>query len=278
MVPEGLQFESVPLAALDDLREQQISALRSHVQESVEEGISAYSTDCVRLCHQGQAIGYACLSPDDADRQIILEYFVINGFRRHAAAILKQLARESGASGWLVNTQDELGLPVMLNLGLPYSIDAYIFVADRDSAPSALPCNASISPAGAVELSEIHSLVMQDGFYTGGGIESLQQRLEHGELYSLRTSGRLIGVGFISPLERTPEYADIAMIIDQAFRRQGWGLKLVTTLTALCGKLGLTPTAVCSAHNYASRQTLEGVGFRLVGCMLLCDLRPLSAG
>lgn len=65
------------------------------------------------------------------------------------------------------------------------------------------------------ELKEVYQLIIQDGFYTGGSIETLIPRIEVKELYSLREDQKLIGVGFIDVLLRTPTYADIAMIIDE---------------------------------------------------------------
>ena len=65
------------------------------------------------------------------------------------------------------------------------------------------------------ELKEVYHLIMKDGFYSGGSIETLIPRIKVEELYSLRIDEQLIGVGFIGVLLRTPTYADIAMIINE---------------------------------------------------------------
>jgi len=86
--------------------------------------------------------------------------------------------------------------------------------------------NVTFKITKMAELKDVYYLVMQDGFYSGGSIETLIPRIKVEELYSLRIGEKLIGVGFISVLLRTPTYADIAMIIDKEERNKGWGFQL----------------------------------------------------
>jgi RimJ/RimL family protein N-acetyltransferase len=113
---------------------------------------------------------------------------------------------------------------------------------------------------------------MQDGFYTGNGRIALAVRIKNGEIYLLRSQDMLIGVGFVSPLGRTPDYADIAMIIDGRHRMQGFAVQLVKQLIQISLHKGLIPTALTSPQNIASRKTLEKCGFFIDGCMLLAKI------
>ena len=54
------------------------------------------------------------------------------------------------------------------------------------------------------DLESTYELIMQDGFYTGNGRQALAVRIENGEIYLLRSENKTIGVGFVSPLARTP--------------------------------------------------------------------------
>ncbi|MCL2322749.1 MAG: GNAT family N-acetyltransferase, partial [Oscillospiraceae bacterium] len=114
--------------------------------------------------------------------------------------------------------------------------------------------------------------IMQDGFYTGGDINSLFPIITANEMYSLKKNDRLIGAGFIGVSKRTPGYADIAMIIDKENRHNGYGVLIVKVLVAKCRLLNLIPTAVCDVTNLASRKVLQKAGFHLDGCLLLAQV------
>jgi GNAT superfamily N-acetyltransferase len=269
---KNIQFENAEPQRLDALREMQLNELNGPVQEYNEEGIVTYNANFVRIVKQGKTTGYACIGTHEQYKDIILEYYLLPPFRRDSLVILKQLAEVYGCKQWTVNTQDFFALPVLLELGLKYAIDAYLFTVDPsvDVAVGFGP-GVSFGQTGKTELQEIYELVTQDGFYTGGGVDSVKARLAGEELYSLRQAGKLIGTGFVSRLQRTPAYADIAMIINPSERHKGWGVQLVRALIGQCTARGMAATAVCSVDNPYSRKTLEKAGFTVSGCILLAE-------
>lgn len=263
-------FEKVEPSSVDHLRKIQLKELKGPVQDFIEEGIVTYKADFVRILKEKELIGYACIGTYEYYKDIVLEYFIFSKYRSNAGVIIRQLARHYKCKEWFVNTHDFFALPVMLDLRLPFEINAYKFANDESTnVDHEFDSNVLFEVTKFEELEEVYKLIMQDGFYTGGGIETLIPRIEVEELYSLRKNGRLIGIGFIGVLKRTPTYADIAMIIDRNERNKGYGVLIVKALISSCRLLNFTPTAVCDVNNLASRTTLQKAGFYLDGCILL---------
>jgi predicted acetyltransferase len=242
-------FEKVNPYSVEHFREMQLNELKGPVQDSIEEGIITYKADFVRILKEKELIGYACIGTYEYYKDIILDYFIISKYRSNAGTIIEQLARYYKCKEWLVNTHDFFALPVMLDLRLPFEIDAYKFANDESTnVDYEFNSNEKLEVTKLEELEEVYKLIVQDDFYSGGEIETLKPRIEVEELYSLRIDGRLIGIGFIGVLKRTPTYADIAMIIDRNERHKGYGVLIVKALINRCKLLNITPTAVCDAR------------------------------
>lgn len=268
-----VRFEATGLASLEELRRMQLQNLRGWVQDYIEEGIATYNANCFRITSSGEDMGYACIGTYGSYKDAVLEYFITDEYRSRAGEILSKLVKSFCCRGWFVNTQDSFSLPLLFESGYEFETDGYIFGIDNAKSISCeFGQGYSFEITGNSELEEVYKLIMQDGFYTGGGIETLEPRLPVQELYSLRQDGRLVGVGFASILKRTPQYADVAMIIDRDERHKGLGTLVVKSLVGECRLRGMIPTAVCSAGNKFSKRTLEAAGFHTEGCMLLARL------
>lgn len=264
------EFERVELDSLEYLRKMQVKELKCQVQDFIEEGIVTYKADCMRILAKGEDVGYACIGTYEYYKDIILEYYLIDKNRVYAEELLKQIAKDYGCKGWFVNSQDFFALPIMLDSRLPFEINGYIFEIDNtEKVDYKLGQGLSFETTGRIELQEVYELIIQDDFYTGGGIETVEEKIAKEILYSLRLDGRLIGVGFAGILKRTPGYADIAMIIDPHDRQKGWGTFILKALINQCRLQNIIPTACCDVNNNISRRTLQKAGFYLDGCMLL---------
>ena len=266
-------IEKTEPSSLGYLRAMHLKELKGPVLDGIEEGIITYKADFVRIANEGTDAGYACIGTDKYYKDNILEYYLKDDYRSRSGEVLKQLAEAYGCKGWFVNTRDFLALPVMLDLRLNYEIDAYIFAIDEERAVDyKLESNITFGIVKINELHEIYELIMQDGFYSGGNIETVAVLIEEEGIYSLRSDGRLIGVGFVGVLKRTPAYADIAMIIDAGERHKGWGILLVKALIHQSRLRKVIPTTLCDVDNVVSRKTLERAGFHLEGCLLLAHI------
>jgi len=264
----GYQLEIADAAEMQPLRAMQANELRGPAQDGTEEGILTYRADFVKIeCRE--AAGYACIGTYERYQGVILEYFLLHQYRVDAVSIIKEIIRQFHCTQWLVNTQDFFAFPVMLDARLEYEIDAYLFAIDDSiDVPSERPPDIWVDITTLGELAEVYPLLMQDGFYTGGDMNSLLPFIAQNEMYTMRKGGALIGAGFAGVCKRTPQYADIAMIIDRGHRRSGYGALLVKTLIERCRSRELIPTAVCDVKNFASRSALQRAGFSLSGCLL----------
>ena len=270
---ECFEFEKVEPGSLEYLREMQLIELRGYVQDFIEEGIITYKAIFVRVAIEKKTIGYACIGTYEYYKDIILEFYLVNKYRSYSGKVLKQLSSFYGCKRCFVNSQDFFLLPLLLDLRLSFEINGFIFEVDNSTDMDyKFEQDVSFEVTKKEELQEVYELIIQDDFYTGGGIETVELRLAVNELYSLIVGGRLIGVGFISILKRTPGYADIAMIIEKKERQKGWGTLMLRNLMHKCKLQNIIPIASCDKKNEISRRTLHKAGFYLVGCMLLAKI------
>jgi hypothetical protein len=63
---------------------------------------------------------------------------------------------------------------------------------------------SDLSTATSGDLESTYALILQDGFILEMGERGLTERIRNGEIYLLKPQDNLIGVGFVSPLKRTP--------------------------------------------------------------------------
>jgi predicted acetyltransferase len=265
-------FQRAALSDLQALRQGQVGDLKGQVYDPLDEQIELAAPTCLKILNAGQEAGYAILSKKNPPEITLLEFYLLPSHRKHAGAILDELVRLYHCSNWFVNSQDSFALPILLERGLSYEIDGYLFSTQKIDGESAYSANEiHLSTATSGDLESTYALILQDGFYSGNGRKGLTERIRNGEIYLLKPQDNLIGVGFVSPLKRTPRFADIAMIIDGRYRMQGLGVQLVRQLVQISWEKGLVPTALTSPQNTASRRTLEKCGFYIDGCMLLAQ-------
>lgn len=172
-------FEKIELSVLEYLRDMQLNELKGPVQDSIEEGIITYNADFIRISIEEETIGYISIGTYSHYKDNILEYYLISKYRAISGDIIELLARHYKCKGWLVNTHDFFAFPIMLDLGLTYGIDAYKFVIDKSVCLEFdFNKNVSFKITKLEELKEVYHLIMQDGFYSGGSIETLIPRIK----------------------------------------------------------------------------------------------------
>jgi hypothetical protein len=266
-------FHEVAINEILYLRNMQTKDLKGQIFDSLDEHIELADVVCIQINFINEVIGYAIIDDKDDAGIFLLEFYIVLKHRKNAKYIMGKLIDRYHCCQWFVNTQDSFALPLMVESGFSYSLDGLIF--------SAIPLQylgdisqdgVKIEIAITAELNDIYDLVMQDGFYSGGGVDALANCIEDKEIYLLRLQEKIIGAGFVSPLLRTPKYADIAYIIDKKHRQKGYATALVKVLIHISLKNGLIPTALTSPTNKASRKTLEKCGFYLDGCMIIATL------
>jgi predicted acetyltransferase len=271
---DSYTFQRVPLSSVSSLRQMQICDLTGQAHDPLEEHIELSDPLCLIIRFDGNDVGYALID-EKAERGItVLEFFLGISHRKNASTVFRDITQSFNCSHWFVNTQDSFTLPLMAENGYTYDLDCLIFAMDRVKYENSNPeAKITLNDARQDDIDHVYKLIMQDGFYTGDGLEALTLRIKNQEIYMLKLDDELIGVGFVSSIARTPNYADIAMIIDCRHRKQGFAFRLVNQLVQISYQKNLIPTALTSIKNIASRRTLEKCGFYLDGCILLAKLR-----
>ncbi|NYB74022.1 GNAT family N-acetyltransferase [Sedimentibacter hydroxybenzoicus DSM 7310] len=266
------EFKDTNIENISKLRYDYIDEIAVQVQDYVEEGITTYNGKCIRMSDGEKEIGYVCIGTYDYYKDIILEYYVIPEYRSFSAKIVNSIKNNFNCTGWLVNTQDKISLPVMIELNLNYVINGYIFSYNIANIEELSENNKIIFSLSKVEeIEHIYNIITQNNFYTGGDKDTVTKRIKEEMFFSFYYDEKLVGVGFKDILKRTPKFADIGMVVDSKFRKRGFGTLILKQLIKECIESQVIPTACCEKNNFISRKALEKVGFYIDGCLLLTD-------
>ncbi len=269
---DRIEFKDTNIENISKLRCDYIDEIAVQVQGYVEEGITTYNGKCIHILDREKEIGYVCIGTYDYYKDIILEYYVIPEYRHFSAKIVNSIKNKFNCVGWLVNTQDKISLPVMIELNLNHVINGYIFSYNKTNMEEVSENNRiKFSLSNIEEIDRIYNIITQDNFYTGGDKDTVIERIKEEMFFSLYYDERLVGAGFKDILKRTPKFADIGMVVDSKFRKKGFGTLILKQLIKECIESQVIPTACCEKNNFISRKALEKVGFYIDGCLLLTD-------
>lgn len=269
-----IKFKDTRIENINRLRHEYITEIAVQVQDYVEEGISRYNGKCIQILDGECEIGYVCIGTYDYYKDIILEYYVMPEYRRSSVEIVYSIKNNFNCVGWFVNTNDKISLPVLMELNLNYVIDGYIFSYNTsDIEYSSTNNNVRFYLSKVEEIDYIYDIVTQDNFYTGGDKDTIMARIKEKMFFSLYYDRILVGVGFKDILKRTPNFADVGMIVDSKFRKNGFGTLILKELIHECTKHEVIPTACCEKSNLISRKVLENIGFYIDGCLLLASFK-----
>ncbi len=85
--------------------------------------------------------------------------------------------------------------------------------------------------------------------------------IEQGILHVLEKGEEILGTGELRVRKSWVPYADVGMIVNKKYRRQGVGAYLLSLLKQKAGAQGLKPICSCEAGNQGSRKAVENAGF-----------------
>jgi hypothetical protein len=174
------------------------------------------------------------------DKPTIFEFYLQHMYRAHAFDLFETFVEASGARLMEIQSNDTL-LAVMLHA---YARDIWSErIVFSDQLGTALPANGAVmKPLTSGE--EIRL--------------SIEERAGQAE-WLLEVDGQPAGHGAILFHYNRP-YCDLAMDVDEPFRRRGFGSYVVQELKRAAYQLGSQPCARCSTENIASRKTLQKAG------------------
>ncbi len=258
----SLELCPIDLHMVKELRKQHAAQMHGPVQAYTESLISTAGALTVGMYTPAGLRGYACYSPEDnRGARTLLEIFVAEGSRReYAAAFLREVIAWVPPTSWEVNSYDRFALSLAVNAGHKLDrTDALLFSPDGVAAPE--PSEFRLVQARPEEIEEMRPILMEDGFYTEDW-RKLPFEVELGLWHNLRSPGGvLVGIGYYTPIGRSPGYADVGYVVTSRWRRQGHGTRILQNLSAICRERGMQAAAITSYGNTASRRTLERAGF-----------------
>lgn len=148
----------------------------------------------------------------------------------------------------LFSSQDQRFLSHIQKANIPYEIQAYNFAA-KHHTESSLP----MTLVGNTDIGRIEREFGEFIRYNGISLES-------NTAFYYAKSDALISFGALEPLKLSDRRFCISMVVNESFRRMGYGSETVKFLVAYLESQGQEANARCYVHNEASRKTLIGSG------------------
>jgi ribosomal protein S18 acetylase RimI-like enzyme len=175
------------------------------------------------------------------DKATVFEFYVLPEWRCRSFDLFEAFMAASGPRFFEVQTSDIL-LTVMLHTyGSDLATEKIVF---RDELTTFLPG---------------HDAVLKRVTSEKESVCCFQERAGASE-WTLDLDTKAVGSGALLFHYNHP-YCDVAMEINEEYRRRGLGAYLVQELKRIAYEMGGIPAARCDPNNVASRRTLQKAGF-----------------
>jgi len=187
----------------------------------------------------GRAAGFGSVAIGGPwkDKPTVFEFYLAPEARGRAFGLFEAFVAASGAQFFEVQTSDIL-LTVMLHTyGFDLASEKIVF---RDELTTSLP-------AQGAALKRVTS--------ENESVSCFHERAGTSE-WTLELNAKAVGSGALLFHYNHP-YCDVAMEINEEYRRRGLGAYLVQELKRIAYEMGGIPAARCDQNNVASRNTLQ---------------------
>jgi GNAT superfamily N-acetyltransferase len=193
----------------------------------------------------GKKVGYGAVwgKENRADRDSIMEFFVLKTLRQFSSSLFRELISASGASFIECQSNDFLLRDMLYQYGEKISAEAILF-EDNIQTNFLIP--------GA----------------TFGRRETDDENKDDVGGFFLEQNEEIVATGGFMLNYNIP-YADIYMEVKDQSRRKGFGSLLIQELKKEIYLMGRVPAARCNIHNAASKATLIKAGFKVCGFRLV---------
>ncbi|MDQ2715314.1 MAG: GNAT family N-acetyltransferase [Chloroflexota bacterium] len=243
--------------AVEQMRDDYLRTLLAPMDGMWESAVIAQATFW-EIQHQGQHTGYFCTGSD----YDLLRFYLVEDYQVRAQEIFRWVVSTHDIHYAIVSTIEPLYFSVCLDMQRGIALHSYLF---RDHARVELPAALSKSTFRKAEKSELDDIVR---FYRantegpGDWIEAfLHKRITREELFVLYDQQTLVATGECIPSQKQAPYADLGMVVGQAYRGRGLGSSMLIHLKKHCYASGWQAICSCAAGNHASRKAIEKAGF-----------------
>lgn len=205
-----------------------------------------------------QHAGYFCINSDND----LLRFSLLEEYQVQAQEIFRWVISTYGIHHAIASTIEPFYFSLCLDTQVHIALHSYLFHDHKRVELSAKPGQSRIRKAKAEEFETLLHFYQAN---TAGSDEwiapFLHERLDREELFVLYDQQTLVATGECIPSQTQLPYADLGMVVAQAYRGQGLGSSMLIQLKEHCYATGWKPICSCAADNYASKKAIEKAGF-----------------
>ncbi|MCP4182278.1 MAG: GNAT family N-acetyltransferase [Hyphomicrobiales bacterium] len=215
----------------------------------------------------GRCAGYFAASYDKR----LLQFYVADDFLQQVGKLFATVIGSEWVETAVASTIDPVALSLCLDVQKQVSVSTYLFQdlrRGRQDLPVYLEAEFRLSTLQDLDiLLDFHG--RNNEFEDTDAIESnfgnhrnyVLSLIEQKQSFGLYNREELLGTGEYRINKNQPPFADIGMIVDRKYRRQGIGAWILTQLKAYCYSQNTVPICSCAVENIVSRKTIEKAGF-----------------
>ncbi|MBA2287417.1 MAG: GNAT family N-acetyltransferase [Ktedonobacteraceae bacterium] len=207
---------------------------------------------------QGRHAGYFCIGSDND----LLRFHLVEDCQVRAQEIFRRVVSTHDIQYAIASTIEPLYFSVCLDMQRGITLHSYLF---RDHTRVDLPAALSkytFRQAKKSELADIERFYRANTEGPGDWIGAfVHKRLTREELFGLYDQQTLVATGECIPSQKQVPYADLGIVVAQAYRGRGLGSSMLIHLKRHCYAAGWQPICSCAAGNHASKKAIEKAGF-----------------
>jgi len=207
---------------------------------------------------QERYAGHFCLDSS----KYLLRFHLTNAYQAQAQEIFQRILSTYELQHAITSTLEPLYFALCLDFQKHITPQSYLF---RDHEHLPFPTDLLTHSFRKVEKSEFDTLVR---FYRentegpGEWIEPfLHEHIEREEIFVCFSENALVATGECIPSHSQTPYADLGMVVAQAYRGRGLGRFVLLHLKEYCYNVGWKPICSCAVDNHASKKAIERAGF-----------------
>lgn len=246
-----LNFNKTDKDSILQLREEYLHSLPEG-QEYFLEIVIEYS-DIYEIILEEETVGYLSY---DSDERKLFELYIVSHIRDKYEKIFKLIIDEFNLKSALCKTFDHPLLAACMQEQKSVSVAGILF---REKMVKKIPEHNElvIRKAAITDLEKI-SLINE---YVFESVEEIRDYILSEQILLFEKESEIVGIGLYTKIFENRLETDIGMLVNEKFRREGFGVFIINYMYNYLKESGLNPQCGCSADNIASKKTLEKAGF-----------------
>ena len=262
----NMNIEKVAQDVVSQMQQDYWATLTGPQDAYWQEGLIAPS-DHLEIRIEGRQAGYFVLDPQNQ----MMQFHLTERFHRDAPDLFKQVLESHGVKTALAATIEPFYFSLCLDLQHEAQVHTYLFSDHSKREPVLTTIHGHLfRKATSDDLAKVVPLfgggdefvdleTVEANF--GGPLGYAKMVIEGGILHVLEKGGEILGTGEFRERKTWVPFADVGVIVNKKYRRQGVGTYLLAMLKQKADRQGLKPICSCEAGNLGSRKAAENAGF-----------------